>query len=90
MKSTENATSSAPSVTGPRWDPGPHLVGRCHPFLERKVSTVAPLRNALIAKGMIFGPAHGDTVFGVPLFDAFMQRIMPQLRGDEAPCFLAI
>jgi len=50
---------------------------------------VAPLRNSLIAKGMIFSPAHGDTAFTVPLFDAFMQRIMPQLRGDEAPCFLA-
>ena len=51
---------------------------------------MAPLRNALIAKGMIFGPAHGDTVFTVPLFDALMQRVMPQLRGDEAPCFVAI
>jgi hypothetical protein len=26
---------------------------------------------------MIFSPAHGDTAFTVPLFDAFMRRIMP-------------
>ena len=39
---------------------------------------MAPLRSLLIAKGMIFSPAHGDTAFTVPLFDAFMKRIMPQ------------
>ena len=30
-----------------------------------------------IAKGMIWSPSHGDTAFTVPLFDEFMQRIMP-------------
>jgi len=35
------------------------------------------VRNALIAKGMIFSPAHGDTAFTVPLFDGFMKRTMP-------------
>jgi hypothetical protein len=30
--------------------------------------------SALIAKGMIYSPAHGDTAFTVPLFDAFMKR----------------
>jgi hypothetical protein len=29
---------------------------------------VAPFRNSLIKKGMIYSPAHGDTVFTVPLF----------------------
>lgn len=33
--------------------------------------------NALIAKGMLYSPAHGDTAFTVPLFDGFMRRIMP-------------
>ena len=59
--------------------PGPHRSGDVAHVLERKVTTVAPLRNALIAKGMIFSPAHGDTAFTVPLFDTFMKRIMPQL-----------
>jgi hypothetical protein len=31
----------------------------------------------LIAKGMIYSPAHGDNAFTVPLFDAYMRRIMP-------------
>jgi hypothetical protein len=36
------------------------------------------LRSALIKKGMIFSPQHGDTAFTVPLFDEFMKRIMPK------------
>jgi hypothetical protein len=26
---------------------------------------------------MIWSPSHGDTAFTVPLFDAYMRRIMP-------------
>lgn len=37
---------------------------------------VAPIRNNLIKKGMIYSPAHGDTDFTVPLFGDFMKRIM--------------
>src|SRR5579872_3924030 len=59
--------------------PGPHRSGDIAHILMRKVTTVAPLRNSLIAKGMIYSPAHGDTAFTVPLFDGFMKRIMPQL-----------
>jgi hypothetical protein len=43
------------------------------------VTSVAPVRGTLVAKGMIYSPAHGDTAFTVPLFDGFMKRIMPQL-----------
>jgi hypothetical protein len=46
-----------------------------------KVQSVAPVRNGLIKKGMIYSPAHGDTAFTVPLFGEFMKRIMPQ-DGD--------
>ena len=49
-------------------------------LLGKKVTTVAPTRNALIAKGMIYSPSHGDTAFTVQLFDAFMKRIMPTLE----------
>lgn len=42
-----------------------------------KVQSVAPTRNSLIKKGMIYSPAHGDTAFTVPLFGEFMKRIMP-------------
>jgi hypothetical protein len=58
--------------------PGPHRSGDIADQLGRKVTTVAPIRNALIAKGMIYSPAHGDTAFTVPLFDGFMKRIMPE------------
>ena len=57
--------------------PGPHRSGDIADRLDRKVTTVAPVRNALITKGMLYSPAHGDTAFTVPLFDGFMQRIMP-------------
>ncbi len=40
---------------------------------------MAPVRDGLIAKGMLHSPAHGDTAFTAPLFDGFMQRIMPDL-----------
>jgi hypothetical protein len=41
------------------------------------VQSIAPLRAALIRKGMIYSPAHGDTAFTVPLFDGFMKRMIP-------------
>ena len=56
---------------------GPHRSGDVADRLGRKVTTVAPTRSALIAKGMVFSPAHGDVAFTVPLFDGFMKRIMP-------------
>ncbi|MFM2130353.1 MAG: hypothetical protein RL477_1899 [Pseudomonadota bacterium] len=60
--------------------PGPHRSGDIADQLERDVRTLGPTRNQLIAKGMIWSPSHGDTAFTVPLFDAFMRRIMP---GDQ-------
>jgi type II secretory pathway predicted ATPase ExeA len=59
---------------------GPHRSGDISEVLDRKVTSVAPTRNALIAKGMVWSPNHGDTAFTVPLFDEFMKRIMP---GDN-------
>jgi hypothetical protein len=55
---------------------GPHRSGDIADQLGRKVTTVAPIRNGLISKGMLYSPAHGDTAFTVPLFDGFMKRIM--------------
>lgn len=57
---------------------GPHRSGEVAEALGVKVSSVAPTRNSLIAKGMLYSPAHGDTAFTVPLFDAFMRRVMPR------------
>jgi hypothetical protein len=57
--------------------PGPHRSGDIAECLKRKVTALGPTRNQLISKGMIWSPNHGDTAFTVPLFDEFMQRIMP-------------
>ena len=56
---------------------GPHRSGEIAEVLVRSVRAVAPVRARLIAKGMIYSPAHGDTAFTVPLFDAYLKRIMP-------------
>lgn len=56
---------------------GPHRSGDIAAVLRRKVTSLAPTRGALIAKGMVFSPSHGDTAFTVPLFDEFMLRTMP-------------
>ena len=56
---------------------GPHRSGDIADQLGVKVSSVAPRRSALIGKGMIYSPAHGETAFTVPLFDEFMKRTAP-------------
>ncbi|MBV8113536.1 MAG: ATP-binding protein [Silvibacterium sp.] len=56
---------------------GPHRSGDIAEMLDRRVTSLGPIRNNLIAKGMIWSPNHGDTAFTVPLFDEFMKRIMP-------------
>ncbi len=42
--------------------------------LKVKTTSIGPLRSALIRKGMIYSPAHGDNAFTVPLFDQFLKR----------------
>ena len=62
--------------------PGPHRSGDVANASKRKVNALAPVRQSLIAKGMIWSPSHGDTAFTVPLFDEFMKRIMPGSRWE--------
>jgi hypothetical protein len=64
---------------------GPHRSGDIAGALRKPVGAVAPLRQALINKGMIWSPAHGDTAFTVPLFDEFMKRIMPGNDWQKEP-----
>lgn len=56
---------------------GPHRSGDVATCFDAKVSSLAPTRSALIAKGMVWSPSHGDTAFTVPMFDEFMKRIIP-------------
>jgi len=62
--------------------PGPHRSGDIAARLGVKVESVAPRRSGLIAKGMIYSPAHGDTAFTVPLFAEFLRRALATGRGD--------
>jgi hypothetical protein len=57
--------------------PGPHRSGDIALELGKLVQAFGPTRSKLISKGMIWSPSFGDTAFTVPLFDEFMQRIMP-------------
>ena len=57
--------------------PGPHRSGEIARVLDRKVTSLAPTRAQLIAKGMVWSAARGDTAFTVPSFDRFMRRILP-------------
>lgn len=58
---------------------GKHRSGDIADKLGVKTTSVAPTRNNLIKKGMIYSPSHGDTAFTVPLFDQYMRRVMPAL-----------
>ena len=57
--------------------PGPHRSGDIAAAAGMSVTSAGPLRAGLIRKGMIYSPAHGDTAFTVPMFDAYMRRAMP-------------
>ena len=57
--------------------PGIHKSGEIASEVGQKTTSVAPTRNNLIRKGMIYAPRHGETAFTVPLFDAYMRRVMP-------------
>jgi predicted ATPase len=54
--------------------PGPHNSGDIAAKLDKQSSAVAPFRDGLIKKGMIFSRQHGKTEFTVPLFDEFLRR----------------
>jgi AAA ATPase domain len=62
---------------------GPHRSGDIAEVLGISVQTAGPLRSGLIRKGMIWSPAHGQTAFTVPMFDAFMVRAMPEWRQTQ-------
>jgi hypothetical protein len=57
---------------------GPHRSGEIASRLNIDVTTAGSLRTGLIRKGMIYGPAHGETAFTVPMFDEYMRRAIPQ------------
>ncbi|MFZ2655471.1 MAG: ATP-binding protein [Victivallales bacterium] len=59
---------------------GPYRTADISESLGVKISALGPIRAALIKKGMIYSPSHGDMSFTVPLFDEFMRRAMPDFQ----------
>jgi hypothetical protein len=62
---------------------GPHRSGDIATVLRKKVTSLGPVRESLIGKGMIYSPAHGDTAFTVPLFDQFTKRVIPHMDAAD-------
>jgi hypothetical protein len=56
---------------------GVHRSGEVAEVVGKTTNQLAPVRDTLIRKGMVYSPAHGDIAFTVPLFDQFMKRSMP-------------
>ena len=57
--------------------PGPVPGSEIADVLGVKATAVAPLRNGLIGKGMIYSPHRGGTAFTVPMFDEYLRRTLP-------------
>ena len=48
--------------------------------LHKQSNQVAPVRNSLIRKGMVYSPAHGDAAFTVPMFAEYLKRRVPKFE----------
>jgi hypothetical protein len=53
---------------------GPYRSSDVADTLGDSVQSLGPRRAAIIRKGMIYSPAHGDIAFTVPLFEAYLKR----------------
>lgn len=53
---------------------GPYRSADVAEILGEKLTTLGPRRAQIIAKGMIYSPAHGDIAFTVPMFDEYLKR----------------
>ena len=53
---------------------GPHRSGDVAEASGLSVTRLAPIRNALIRKAMIYSPSYGATAFAMPRFHEFIQR----------------
>ncbi len=55
---------------------GPYRSSDVAGELDAGVKSLAPHRDTLIKKGMIYSPAYGDVAFTVPMFDDFLRRLI--------------
>lgn len=59
---------------------GPYRTGEIAAALGVKPTSVGPIRQQLIDKGMIWSQRYGETEFTVPMFDTFMRRQIPKFE----------
>lgn len=52
--------------------------------MNRSATSLGPVRDNLIKKGMIFSPEYGLIAFTVPLFDEFMRRATGRATASDA------
>jgi hypothetical protein len=64
---------------------GPYKTGDIAATLGVTSPGVAPLRNQLINKGLVYSPSHGITAFTVPQFDDFVRRCFPFVKKAKSP-----
>jgi hypothetical protein len=63
---------------------GPYRSGDVAAALGEAPQSLGPRRAAIIAKGMIYSPQHGDIDFTVPMFDEFLRRnFIAALRAEQ-------
>ena len=56
---------------------GPQRSADVASALGRAATSLGPVRDSLIKKGMIYSPEYAQIAFTVPLFDEFMRRVTP-------------
>lgn len=54
---------------------GPQRSADVAAALSRQATSLGPVRDSLIKKGMIYSPEYSQIAFTVPLFDQFMRRV---------------
>lgn len=65
--------------------PGVRKSSEVASVMGRAATSLGPVRDVLIKKGMVYSPAHGQIAFTVPLFDEFMRRAMAQTGQSPQP-----
>lgn len=56
---------------------GPYRSADVAGRMKESTRSLGPCRAAIIRKGMIYSPQHGDIDFTVPMFDEFLRRTFP-------------
>lgn len=60
---------------------GAHRSGEIASAMGITISAAAPIRSALIGKGMIYSPSYGETAFTVPMYDGYLRRTILKLSS---------